>query len=69
MREKDVRLERVWDGRMGKIGGKIKYQVGKEADIEAERGVCVCVCVSVCVCECLCVSVCVCVCVCVMGES
>ena len=51
MREKDVRLERVWDGRVGKIGGKLKYQVSKEANIEAERCVCVCVCVCVRVCD------------------
>ena len=45
MREKVVRLERVWDGRMGKTCPKRKYQVGREANIEAERCVCVCVCV------------------------
>ena len=43
MREKDVRLERAWGGRMGKTGGKRKYQAGREANIETD--VCVCVCV------------------------
>ena len=44
MREKDVRLERAWGGRMGKTGGKRKYQAGREANIETEMCVCVCVC-------------------------
>ena len=47
MREKDVRLERAWDGRMGKTGGKREYQAGREANIETEGCVCVCVCVCV----------------------